>query len=47
MQVISGKPEYVARRMREFVQRGYIELNRTKWSDGTLTVKLVNVRVSK
>lgn len=43
MQIISGKPAYVKQKMQSFIARGYVVANANKWSDGTITVKLVLV----
>lgn len=43
MEVITGKPFYVSKAMREFISRGYVVANYNKWSDGTISVKLVKV----
>lgn len=40
MQVITGKPEYVKRRIHEFAKNGYAVVKTTRWSDGTVTVNL-------
>lgn len=47
MQVITGKYDYVKRRMHDLMSRGYIALSTNHWSDGTISVKMVLVRTSK